>query len=148
MISAPALSVSVNTAELARTLAPMQRACEQVQRSLQPVFKQIETMRSAITAAQSELRAYKAEQRARRAQQREQAQRNNQRLLQFLHTRLTRRVSAHLGLFCATHTHAQRVAHDRTMHTHAQRAPLATCQAMNAPGAQSLSQYKNATMRD
>lgn len=74
---------------------------------------------------------------ARRALTHSQRARNHAALQSFLQ-RLSLRARTHLGLLITQCAHTLRAAHDRNTRTHSQRTPLATCQAMNAPGLLSL----------
>lgn len=131
--------------QLAQHTQGARAAQEQMAHNTRTVSAAIAQQVSALRRAATELK--RALNRAdRRAQIRTQRELNAALLRSCLSVHVSRRTRTHLGLLLAPCTRTPRADHDQ--HTHTQRAPLATCQAMNAPGAESLTRYKNAKMRD
>lgn len=86
---------------------------------------------SALQRATAELQTVLSALRYRR----EEKARNSAALRSFLAAHLSRRARTLLGLLLAPCAHAPRAALTKSEHSRAHTRPLATCQAMNAPGA-------------
>ena len=155
-LTAPVVSLPASVAATVESLRKVQEqfaqyfqgtraAQEQIAHNTRTVSAAIAQQVSALRRATTELK--RALNRAdRRAQIRTQRELNAALLRSCLSVHVSRRTRTRLGLLLAPCTRTPRADHDQ--HTHTQRAPLATCQAMNAPGAPSLTRYKNAKMRD
>lgn len=155
-LTAPVVSLPASVAATVESLRKVQEqfaqylqgtraAQEQIAHNTRTVSAAIAQQVSALRRATTELK--RALNRAdRRAQIRTQRELNAALLRSCLSVHVSRRTRTRLGLLLAPCTRTPRAEHEQ--HTHTQRAPLATCQAMNAPGAESLTRYKNAKMRD
>lgn len=137
MIDLTAPAVFALPAGLSATLQKLNAVSEQIAHSTRAAT-------NAVQRATAELQKVLPALLARRDEKKQ----NAAALRSFLAAHLSRRARTLLGLLLAPCAHAPRAALTQSEQSRAHTRPLATCQAMNAPGAVSLSRQQMNSMRE